>query len=168
MGGETGTVDLPPRVKQGMQWGMPVMSTFFTLLWPAGLQLGFTSASILALVQSFLFRQPWFRNFLRIHPLPPRAPPASPQDLTRGMTIPTTARTKPQEPEASAEGLVGSVSSKLKRFVEMNQPPPTGGRSKAQIAEAKRYEEKRTREIQREKYEAAQERRRKRFERSGR
>lgn len=161
MGGETGAAAWPPAMFQFLQWGMPIISTVFTSFWPAALQLSFAFSSLLSLVQTYLFKQPWFRETLRIHPLPPPTPPPSEHPI-KAMTIPTTARTKPAESEAPAQGLVGRVSTTLKKYVPDNQPSPSGGRTKAQIAEAKRYEEKRTREIQRERYEAEQERQRRR------
>ncbi|KAL8754831.1 MAG: hypothetical protein Q9184_004994, partial [Pyrenodesmia sp. 2 TL-2023] len=161
MGGETGAAAWPHEVFKFLQWGMPIITTLFTSFWPAALQLSFAFSSLLSLAQTSLFKQPWFRELLRIHPLPPPAPPPS-EHAIKSMTIPTTARTKPAESEAPAQGLVGRVSTTLKKYVPNNQSSPSGGRTKAQIAEAKRYEEKRTREIQREKYEAGQERQRRR------
>ncbi|KAI4207520.1 MAG: hypothetical protein LQ348_000565 [Seirophora lacunosa] len=66
------------------------------------------------------------------------------------------------KPEAPAQGLLGRASSKFKNFIAENQASPSGGRTKAQIAEAKRYEEKRMREIKREKQVAYHERQRRR------
>lgn len=140
---------------------LPLMSTFFMLFWPAAMQLGFAWTSILTLTQTYLFSLPWFRRLLRIHPMPPRTSPVS-QHRTGTMTIPTTARVRPQEPEAPAQGLLGRASSKFKNFIAENQASPSGGRTKAQIAEAKRYEEKRMREIKREKQVAYHERQRRR------
>ncbi|KAL8929485.1 MAG: hypothetical protein Q9208_001154 [Pyrenodesmia sp. 3 TL-2023] len=161
MGGEAGTAAWPPALFKFLQWGMPIISTVFTAFWPAALQLGFAFSSLLSLVQTYFFKQPWFRELLKIHPLPPPTPPSSEYPI-KAMTIPTTARTKPAESEASAQGLVGRASTTLKKYVPDNQLSPSAGRTKAQIAEAKRYEERRTREIQRDKYEAEQERRRRR------
>ncbi|KAI4171674.1 MAG: hypothetical protein LQ343_004067 [Gyalolechia ehrenbergii] len=165
LGGEVaGTNTLPPAMMAGMKWGMPVLSVTFMSFWPAAMQFVFAWTSILALFQSIAFRQPWFRRFLGIHPMPSPTG-AGPQTGTKGMVIETTARVQPQMPDAPAQGLVDSARSKLRNFVEMNQESPSVGRSKGQMAEAQRYEEKRRREIKQEKYEAEQERHRRRYER---
>ncbi len=161
MGGETGGAVWPPAMFKIFQWGMPIISTVVMSFWPAAMQLSFAISSLISLGQTYLFKQPWFRGFWRIHPLPPPAPPPSEQHI-KAMIIPTTARTKPAESEASTQGLIGRVSTTLKKYALDTQPLPSGGRTKAQVAEAKRYEERRKREIQRERYEAGEERRMKR------
>lgn len=141
------------------QWVLPIGSSIIMCFWPAAMQIGFATTSILALMQAYLLSLPWFRHLIGIHPYPK---PVTQQEPSGTMTIPTTARTVPQELGAPAQGLLGGAKSKFKKFIEENQTGPSGGRTKAQLAEAKRYEEKRTREIQREKQMAAQIRQRRR------
>ncbi|KAI4187737.1 MAG: hypothetical protein LQ346_005445 [Caloplaca aetnensis] len=141
MGGETGVAAWPPALFKVFQWGMPIISALVMSFWPAAMQLSFAISSLLSLGQTYLFKQPWFRDMLRIHPLPPPAPPPSEQHI-KAMTIPTTARTKPADSEASAEGLIGCVSTTLKKYAPDNQSSLSGGRTKAQVAEAKRPKKK--------------------------
>ncbi|KAL8717096.1 MAG: hypothetical protein Q9225_005631 [Loekoesia sp. 1 TL-2023] len=158
LGGEAGAAaNIPPLMFKGLQWVLPILSVAFMSFWPAAMQLGFTWTAILSLTQSLAFKQPWFRNFLGIHPLPPPAS-ARPHTQTKGMVIPTTARTQAQDSDTPTRGLVGSATSKFKNFVEKNQKTPAGGRSKRQIAEAQRYEQKRRKEIQSQKTQAEQDR----------
>lgn len=152
-----------PRMKALLKWGFPICSTVFTAWWPAVMQLSFFMTSIMALLQSYLFRQPWFRNFWRIQPLSPHpTAPTGPEPGYRGMVIPTTAREVPQEPQTSQGGVFGNVGSKFKanladlqergqKFVDKNQAKPTGRRSTAETKEAKRYDEKRRKEIEQSK-----------------
>ncbi|KAL9061390.1 MAG: hypothetical protein Q9206_000592 [Seirophora lacunosa] len=81
---------------------------------------------------------------------------------TRNMRDMLQYNAEMRQPEAPAQGLLGRASSKFKNFIAENQASPSGGRTKAQIAEAKRYEEKRMREIKREKQVAYHERQRRR------
>ncbi|KAL8651319.1 MAG: hypothetical protein Q9210_003324 [Variospora velana] len=161
-----GASGLPGWVLPIFQWVLPIISSLVMCFWPAVMQIGFAWSAILTLFQTYVFTLPWFRRLLRIHPMPRRPSPVS-QHRTGAMTIPTTARTRSQGPEAPAQGLLAGATSRFKKLVAENQPQPSGGRTKAQIAEAKKYEEKRTREIKRDKQLAEQERLRKRSEKKG-
>ncbi|KAL8905842.1 MAG: hypothetical protein Q9171_006508 [Xanthocarpia ochracea] len=166
LGGETGSAAaMSPRVKTLLHWGFPICSTVFTSWWPAVMQLSFFATSLMALLQSYLFKEPWFRKFWGIQPLsPPNSPtaPTGPAPGYRGMVIPTTAREVPQEPQTSQGGVFGSAKSKFKatvsdlqersqNYVDKNQAKPTSRRSAAEIKEAKRYDEKRRKEIEQSK-----------------
>lgn len=166
LGGEVAATNpvFPSGLMTAMKWGLPILSTLFTAFWPAAMQLVFSITSIVALLQSLAFRQPGLRRLLGIHPLP--SPTAGgPLNRTRDMVIDTTARTKPKTPDGLGQRFVSSAKSRMRKFVEKNQGSPSVGRSKGQMAEAQRYEEKRRKELEREKFEAEQERHRKRFER---
>ena len=152
-------------MKRLLKWGFPICSTVFTAWWPAVMQLSFFTTSIMALLQSYLFRQPWFRKFWRIQPLSPQnspGAPTGPEPGYRGMVIPTTAREVPREPQTSQGGVFGNVGSKFKanladlqersqKFVDKNQTKPTSRRSAAELKEAKRYDEKRRKEMEQSK-----------------
>ncbi|KAL8828180.1 MAG: hypothetical protein Q9170_006710, partial [Blastenia crenularia] len=162
-GGELGANNtLSPLMFKTFMWGLPVMSIGFTAFWPAAMQIVFATTASLSFLQSLAFRQAWFRNLLGMHPMPSPGSPSS-RVQAKGMVVPTTARPRPQEPEAPKQGLIGNVTSRMKKFVEQNQKAPLGGRTKGELSAAQRYEEKRRREIQREKYEADQERQRRRY-----
>lgn len=166
-GGELGsTAAMSTTAMRFFQWGMPIMSTLFMSFWPALLQLGFFTTSVMALTQARLFKQTWFRNFWNIHPLPPKDSPTIEMESRsgyKGMVIPTTAREVPQQPEVSPGGVFGNARSKFKatvsdlqergqKFVQSNMEQNTGKttsrRSAAEVNEAKRYDEKRRKEIQ--------------------
>ncbi|KAL9596499.1 MAG: hypothetical protein Q9219_005760 [cf. Caloplaca sp. 3 TL-2023] len=164
-GAETGVnPTIPQGVMMAFQWGFPVLSTVIMCFWPAAMQLGFAWTAILSFAQSWAFRQPGVRSFLGIHPMPDAAS-VKPLHQTKGMVIPTTATTRSDEPETPAQGLMGSARSKFKQFVDRYQKSPTTGRSKGQVAEAQRYEERRRRETERERYEARREKQRRKEER---
>lgn len=150
-----------------MRWGLPILSGFFTAFWPAATQLVIAFTSILAYLQGLAFRQPWFRRFVGIYPLPPPTG-GGPLNRTKAMVIDTTARTQSQTPEGPVQGFVSSAKSRMRSYVEKNQGSPPFGRSRGQVAEAQRYEEKRRKEIERERFEAEQERHRKKSQRRAR
>ncbi|KAL8914560.1 MAG: hypothetical protein Q9172_007061, partial [Xanthocarpia lactea] len=166
LGGEAGAGGpMNPTMKRLLKWVFPICSTVFTAWWPAVMQLSFFTTSIMALLQSYLFKQPWFRKFWRIQPLSPQnspGAPTGPEPGYRGMVIPTTAREVPQESETSQGGVFGSVGSKFKanlanlqergqKYVDKTQAKPTSRRSAAETKEAKRYDEKRRKEIEQSK-----------------
>lgn len=102
-----------------------------------------------------MFKQPWFRNYLGIQPLPPPAVPNS-ESGYKSMVIPTSARTVPNESETPKNSLFKGTITNLKdqgsKFIARNQEKPSGRRSAAEMAAAKRYEEKRRKEIEQEKF----------------
>jgi hypothetical protein len=68
MGGES-AAELTPGMKAMMLYFMPVMSIAFCSWLPATTQLTFMTGGLVAGVQSFLFRQSWFRNLVGLHPI---------------------------------------------------------------------------------------------------
>ncbi|KAL8997748.1 MAG: hypothetical protein Q9169_003077 [Polycauliona sp. 2 TL-2023] len=166
-GGELGSATaISGNTMKFFQWGMPIFSAVIMSLWPAVMQVGFFTTSLMALGQSFLFKQPWFRRFVNIHPLPPKDAPSTEKDSRsgyKGMVIPTTAREVPQPAEAPQEGVFGSAKSKFKsgvsdlgertqkyvqRTMDQSEGKSTSRRSAAEVNEAKKYDEKRKKEIQ--------------------
>ncbi|KAL8648025.1 MAG: hypothetical protein Q9226_006176 [Calogaya cf. arnoldii] len=163
-GGELGSTSaFSPTVMKMFQWGMPIISTVFMSFWPAALQLGFFTTGIMALCQAHLFKQAWFRSFWSVHPLPPKDTSPTGTAGYKGMVIPTTARGVPQQADVSQGGVFGDARSKFKATVsditergqafvrsktESNKGTTGSRRSTAEINEAKRYDEKRRREIQ--------------------
>ncbi|KAL9037563.1 MAG: hypothetical protein Q9180_003646 [Flavoplaca navasiana] len=163
-GGELGsTAAVNPTMMRTFQWGLPIMSTMFMSFWPAALQLGFFTTSAMALTQAHLFKQAWFRNLCRIHPLPPKERPAietTTKSGYKGMVVPTTAREVPQGPEVSQGGVFSNARSRFKttvsdlaergqKLVQSKMDNDKGSRrSAAEISQAKRYDEKRRKEIQ--------------------
>ncbi|KAL8772783.1 MAG: hypothetical protein Q9209_002128 [Squamulea sp. 1 TL-2023] len=166
-GGELGTsAAMNPNVMRLFQWGMPIASTIFTSFWPAAMQLSFFWTSVMALTQARMFKQPWFRQFWKIHPLPSKDDSTTQRESRtgyKGMVIPTTAREIPQQADVSQDGAFGSAKAKfqatmtdlqergqkfVKDSMEKNRKSPTSRRSAAEINEAKKYDEKRRKEIE--------------------
>ncbi|KUJ17505.1 uncharacterized protein LY89DRAFT_549218, partial [Mollisia scopiformis] len=69
-GGETGVSNLSPQIFNAMMWGLPLVSLLFTFWLPAALQLSFFVSGLLSFCQATLLRQPWFRNYFNMTPLP--------------------------------------------------------------------------------------------------
>ncbi|KAL8962539.1 MAG: hypothetical protein Q9183_005142 [Haloplaca sp. 2 TL-2023] len=160
IGGEAGITPtaLNPVIYKTMQYGMPVVTTGFSSFWPAALQMMFFWTSILALSQNYMFRRPAVRKFLGIQPLPEPAATTSSSGSSsglKGMVIPTTARTVSDKPQAPKKNPFSSAIDNMKdrgaEFVAKNQEKPTSRRSPAELAAAKRYEEKRRKEIEQER-----------------
>ena len=101
-----------------------------------------------------MFKQAAVRNFLGIQPLPEPAATTSASGL-KGMVIPTTARTvsdKPQEPKKNLfSSAIDNMKDRGAKFAAKNQEKPSSRRSPAELAAAKRYEEKRRKEIEQER-----------------
>ncbi|KAL8704324.1 MAG: hypothetical protein Q9201_002510 [Fulgogasparrea decipioides] len=164
LGGETGgATSISPDLINLFKWGLPIISTVVMLFWPAMMQMTFFWTSTMALLQAYLFKKPWFRDYWGIHPLPsPTTSTPSSDSQYKSMVIPTSARTVPEEPETAKKGLFGDTITKLKnqgsKFLGKNQKP-SGRRSAAEVAAAKRYEERRRKEAEQER----QQRRSKRY-----
>ncbi|KAL8868370.1 MAG: hypothetical protein Q9174_005036 [Haloplaca sp. 1 TL-2023] len=157
LGGEAGQSNaaINPMVYKTMQYFTPVATTVFMSFWPAALQMTFCWTSMLALTQSYAFKQAAVRNFLGIQPLPDPAAANPNTSGLKGMVIPTTGRTVSEEPQAPKKNVFRSTLNNMKgrgaEFVAKNQEKPSGRRSAAELAAAKRYEEKRRKEIEQEK-----------------
>ncbi|KAL8781944.1 MAG: hypothetical protein Q9213_005783 [Squamulea squamosa] len=165
-GGELGSsAALNPSIMRFVQWAMPIASTVFMSFWPAAMQLSFFWTSVMALAQSRLFKLTWFREFWKIHPLPSMDNSTTQKGSRtgyKGMVIPTTAREVPQQAEVS-QGVFGNAKSKFQATVtdlqergqnfvkdrmEKNKDNSTSRRSAAEISKAKKYDEKRRKEIE--------------------
>ncbi|KAL8631865.1 hypothetical protein Q9189_002445 [Teloschistes chrysophthalmus] len=148
LGGETGARSISGPVLKIMQVVFPILSIAFTSYWPAGMQLSMAFSSVIATTQGILMRQPWFRSFWAIQPL--YDPNNLPAPSVKSMVIPTQARTvssEPEEADAPKKSLLGKLTDKGLKFVKTQEPQPSGGRTYAEIEAAKRYEEKRRKEI---------------------
>lgn len=66
--------NMSPGMAKFMLYGAPVMGGGFMLMYPACMQLTFGFTAVMALIQAYLFRQPWVRERLGICPLPKRNP----------------------------------------------------------------------------------------------
>lgn len=83
-GGESGVNNSTANVARAMAYGFPVLSLMFTAWLPSALTLSFLTAGIFSYFQATVLRNPSFRSFLGVYPLPPslpnpfEAPPDSP------------------------------------------------------------------------------------------
>ncbi|PBP23628.1 inner membrane protein OXA1 [Diplocarpon rosae] len=171
-GGEMSISNFRPVVHKAMMWGLPTLSIVFTWWLPAALQLSFMVTGILSFVQSTLFRQPWFRNYFSMTPLPRKLPPSTPtqsspyQGQMRLAAKPMSTKELNRRFESSQtpktgliKGVVKEVRSTINGVVEAGREQMAGRieRSKAKRAkdEIAAYEARRRREIAAEELEAA-------------
>ncbi|KAL9576278.1 MAG: hypothetical protein Q9212_007234 [Teloschistes hypoglaucus] len=151
LGGETGARSIPGPILKIMQNALPIFSIVFTAYWPAGMQISMAFSSVMATAQSLLLRQGWFRRFWAIQPLlDSNNSPGSSSSEFKSMVIPTQARTVssgPEEADAPKKSLLGTLTEKGRKFVKTHEQQPSGRRTYAEIEQAKRYEEKRRKEI---------------------
>ncbi|KAE8447829.1 hypothetical protein EG329_010058 [Mollisiaceae sp. DMI_Dod_QoI] len=86
-GGETGISNLSPQVYKGMMWGLPGLSLLFTWWLPASVQLSFFVAGLCSFIQATLLRQPWFRNYWNMTPLPQPKGPTEPSPYKGNLKV---------------------------------------------------------------------------------
>ena len=154
---------------------MPFIGGGVLLLYPALMQVAFSFAAVLGLIQATLFRQPWVRAKLGIQPLPSKksnarlkATPYSGALSSYEAPTPTRAAHTISSQQGS-KGLISSFSSKARNLISrpasgmkgaasevrkaMNQYRGTTGTAKkkhgrtaAELQDAKRYEERHRRQ----------------------
>ncbi|KAI9822436.1 MAG: Mitochondrial inner membrane protein oxa1 [Pycnora praestabilis] len=197
-GGETGTTLLTPQVQKIMTYGLPLFSGLFMLWWPGALQLTFFATSMLSMGQATLLRNPAFRAYMGITPLPPPTPvpssggssstPPTPyagrlniaptyQAPTVRSSIAGSGSGMP-EPPTRPKGFIGGAVAEMKGTFEeasksaqkyLNmQASEPGKRSAVEIKQAKLYEEKRQREIEQQQLDELEDRKQRRSSRSPR
>jgi len=162
---------MTPAMKNLFQYGLPFMSGAFMLFWPACMQLSFFFTSIISLGQSYLLRLPAVRNWLGIQPLPkPTATTKRPDTPYTGtMNIYQAPSNAPPPPPAEKKGIIGGAISDIKsaaskaaegaRSFGEQKKSPTKRRTAAELRQAKAFEERRRREIEKEKVDIEFERR---------
>lgn len=137
------------------------------LWWPSGLQLTFFLSAMISSAQATLFRNAWFRNLVGIQPL---LAPAAPKAQSR--TYPATSN-RYQAPSSgpstpgTPKGIFGNFKGAMSDIMKLGEKYAPVSRQRAQNERltpgekqhARKYEERRTREIARDaeiKREAAQ------------
>lgn len=140
-----------------MLYGMPAMAVAFLYWQPAMIQLAFCFTSILGFVQSKLFRNPWMRARLGIHPQPTPKPNAENTASSNAITnflAPTAPNPATEQPKgmlasikdrwdtANAQAKVAKSNAQSKGPVRRKH-----GRTAREIEEAQRYEEKYQRQL---------------------
>ncbi|MCJ1241425.1 Mitochondrial inner membrane protein oxa1 [Varicellaria rhodocarpa] len=163
-GGEIGTQStMTTPMRTLFQYFLPAMSTLITLFMPGALQVTFATTSLASLIQTSLFRQPWFRSTLGISKYIPPTPPAAPQTRYPGTMSVYQPPSPVESTESEKKGVVGGAISEIKgaakqvmssarRSVEQRQGAKAGGRlTAAELRRAKEYEERRKQELEFEK-----------------
>lgn len=171
-GGETGITLLSPTVAKVLTYGLPLLTTCFMLTWPAALQISFFITGLLGLIQSRLFRSPWFRRKVGIAPivrLPnplsgAKAIPPSPYSGTlnivpqkKGSAVDSDAPENLPKPKGVVDGAIAEVRG---MGVEMKKSwdnlkgtaEAPGKRTEAEKRQAAAYEERRRKEIAQERW----------------
>ena len=152
---------MTPAVRKIFLYVLPPMSGAIMTFWPGGLQLVFSFTAMIALIQSTLLRKAWFRRFFGIQPLPE-------PDATKGHgQAYTTTINKYQAPTKSKlgherrKGILGawvditsavSETAKAGKNIMQSQRKDQQSRlTAAELRHAKLYEEKRRKELTRDK-----------------
>lgn len=150
---------------------IPFVTTFFSLFWPAGLQLTLCCTGLATVTQALAFQQPWLRNLLGMHPLPTPSQRKA-QDGYNG----TLNRLSDEATGAAVQkktGIAGVIETfreayadivkKGEEFAGKNQSSIKNTQSSkvsnsrgATDNQAKLYEQKRQREIAQRRFEQAQ------------
>ncbi|KAI6717388.1 hypothetical protein JHW43_000044 [Diplocarpon mali] len=171
-GGEMAVTNFKPVVHKAMMWGLPTISIIFTWWLPAALQLSFMVTGILSYIQSTLFRQPWFRNYFSMTPLPRKVPPGTPsqQSPYKGQMRLAAKPMSTKELNSRFEGtqkeklglingMVKDVKSTINGVVEAGREQMAGmaekSKAKREKAEIAAYEARRRKEVAAEEAEAA-------------
>lgn len=163
---------MSPTMRNGFLYVLPLVSAGFMLTLPSAVQISFAFSSMLALAQTLQFRQPWFRKFANLQPLPkPTEPNASEATYAGKMTIdvsPSEALepSSPPGPKGYIAGAVADIKGAASQIIKSarnlleteDKNAPKQRRSPAELKRALAYEETRRREIEQEKLEASQER----------
>ena len=142
---------------------MPLIGGGFLFLYPALMQVAFSFTAILGLVQAMLFRKPWIRAKLGIHPLPTKKPktPYS-VSLTRYEAPAPPTSTNGISSDGKPGGLISSLRSKARNLVSrpaagvikgVQQYQGTAapnkkrhGRTPKELLDAQKYEERHRRQ----------------------
>ena len=142
---------------------MPLIGGGFLLLYPALMQVAFSFTALLGMVQAMLFRRPWIRAKLGIHPLPtkqPKTPYSSSLNRYEPPAPPTSANRISSDEKPG--GLVSSLRSKARNLVSrpaagvmkgVQQYQGTAastkkrhGRTPKELLDAQKYEERHRRQ----------------------
>ncbi|KAH7383535.1 mitochondrial export translocase-like protein Oxa1 [Cadophora sp. MPI-SDFR-AT-0126] len=177
-GGETGAMNVSPEVTKAMIWGLPAISLLFTWWLPAAVQISFFVSGVLSFCQSTLFRQPWFRSYFKMTPLPARKDPNAPAPSPYRGDLKIAANPVLSQSElnsrfqgASAtqgkKGVIGGIASEIRgtfggvveKSREKMRDSNETSQAKREVRERKAYEEKRREEIKQARLEEERQRR---------
>ncbi|KAI9791637.1 MAG: Mitochondrial inner membrane protein oxa1 [Peltula sp. TS41687] len=173
---DTGTTPFSSTTMRLLTYGLPVLTLTFMLNWPAAVQITFFVSMVLATIQSFLFRQPRFRRWAGISPLP-RGPTLAPVASAYPGKLNLAARYQAPSAAAAAEekmpkpeGIIGGAVAEVKGMgTEMKKswrklkgeapPKKPGERTEAEKRQAAAYERRRQKELKQQQREIEHRRR---------
>jgi YidC/Oxa1 family membrane protein insertase len=126
---------------------MTPMTLYFTLNFPAGLQLFFLVVGGLQSFQSWVFFQPWFRRMVGLPPVErnPTKPAPGRMSYQPARTIGTTATTVSQ---GAVGGKIAEVKEGIKAVQDKVDQYTKKQENKKAVSSVKEYEEKRRNEEQ--------------------
>ncbi|KAH0559912.1 hypothetical protein GP486_003568 [Trichoglossum hirsutum] len=180
-GGELGSSNLSPTVQKFLTYGFPTITVVFMSGWPATLQLSFFVSSIVSYLQATAFRNPAFRRWAGITPLPPK--PASSEATTPTVSTKLNIAPSYQPPSTRStstsaasdkkpKGVIGGAVSEIQGMVtearkSIDQFAGTaarkpGLRSPVDLKQAKASEDKRKQQLSAQRYTEEEERRERR------
>jgi len=166
IGGESGGNSMmTPTVQNIFLYVLPPLGGLFMCYWPGALQFTLLVQAIISLVQSTAFKQPWFREMLGIHPLPGPGD-LKPNTNTYSGTINKSTTLDPAA-EAKKKGIFGGAQADIRSAYSamkdkakdyQQKSGDVGKRSRNEIEHARKYDERRRREIAQLKFEQEQRR----------
>jgi YidC/Oxa1 family membrane protein insertase len=136
------------KMMKAMALVMTPMTLYFTLSFPAGLQLFFLVTGGLQSFQSWVFFQPWFRRMVGLPPMDrnPTKPGPSRLSYQAARTISTTSR--PVKEDGIVGGKVAEVKEGFRAVQEKVDQYQKKQENKKALSSVKEYEEKRRMEEQ--------------------
>ena len=185
---------MTPSTLKAMMYLLPAMSFMFTFWLPSAVQLSFFVSGLLSYFQAALFRQPWFRDWANMSPLPNRGGPAAePPSPYKGI-LKVSANTALSQSELNSRfqgAAVKSVSSQVERakspLQKLKAPSMVKDmlgtkdemferankymdqrRAKGEVEDKKSFEKKRQEQLKKERWEIENQKRAERAAKRGR
>ena len=136
------------------KWGIPIITGFFGLFFPAGLQLTLLCTAVFTVTQAYAFRSPLIRRSLGMYPLPKPRTPAMPTSTTLNINANVKGKNKSAAETKKPKWGLGAVKATFqeayadlkKKQAEMAGTSPQSQegerRSAAEKRRTKEYEEK--------------------------
>jgi YidC/Oxa1 family membrane protein insertase len=176
---------MTPSTLKAMMYLLPAMSFIFTFWLPATVQLSFFVSGVLSYLQATLFKQPWFRNWANMSPLPtPGGPAANPPSPYKGtLKISANAALSQNELNSRFQGAaVKSASTQVEKaksplrklkapdfikdalgtkdeMIERANAYMDRKRATSEVADRKAFEKKRQEQLKKERWELENRRR---------
>ncbi|KAF8846941.1 hypothetical protein BDZ45DRAFT_755435 [Acephala macrosclerotiorum] len=155
---------MSPQIFDAIMWGLPLVSILFTFWLPAALQLFFFVSSLLSFGQATLFRQPWFRSYFNMTPLPqPKGSGPMPSPYKGNFKVAAKPVLSQAELNSRFQGANPGKGVLAKGRESLKQRDEN-----LDVKERRRYEEKRQEELKKQRWELENRRKAERAARKGR